>query len=42
MIDKIVENARRLFPHGHPDYITKTIDEMKLHSDKNHDYALNV
>jgi len=33
------EKLRALFPHGHPDFIRMCIDEMHLHSEKNHDYA---
>jgi len=35
----ITEDLKKLFPHGHPDFIKFQIDKMKLHSDKNHDYA---
>ena len=30
---------RLLFPHGHPDFLPKFLAMIKLHSDKNHDYA---
>ncbi len=30
---------RDLFPNGHKDFINLTMEEMQLHSDKNHDYA---
>ena len=30
---------RGMFPHGHKDFIPMCIDDMNLHSDKNHDYA---
>lgn len=35
----LITVLRRLFPHGHPDFIPALLEEMKLHSDKNHDYA---
>ena len=35
----ITETLKKEFPHGHPDFLPMTIDEVKLHSDKNHDYA---
>lgn len=28
-----------LYPHGHPDFISLCLEEMELHSKKNHDYA---
>jgi len=34
------KKLRALFPHGHPDFIAMCIGEMQLHSDKNHDYAI--
>lgn len=37
--EKIIKELRKLFPHGHPDFTTMTLDELALHSDKNHDYA---
>ncbi len=39
MVDETIQKLRSLFPHGHPDFIKNTIQEMQLHSDKNHDYA---
>ena len=36
---KLVEQLRELFPNGHPKFTDMTIDELKLHSDKNYDYA---
>ena len=36
---KIVKTLRKLFPHGHPYFTEMTLDELALHSDKNHDYA---
>jgi hypothetical protein len=35
-----LENVlRQEFPNGHPRFVELSVDEMKLHSDKNHDYA---
>ena len=28
------------YPHGHPGFIPRMLEIIKLHSDKNHDYAL--
>ncbi|MFH1547675.1 MAG: hypothetical protein ABIC57_04255 [bacterium] len=43
MIDKELEQVeeivRRRFPHGHPGFITLTLEELDLHSRKNSDYA---
>lgn len=36
---KIIKDVREFCPHGHPDFIKKTIEEIQLHSDKNYDYA---
>lgn len=30
---------RDTFPHGHREFLPITIQELQLHSDKNHDYA---
>lgn len=30
---------RSAYPHGHSDFLKKVLDEIELHSDKNHDYA---
>ena len=30
---------RGKFPQGHPDFIEKSLDEIKLHNNKNFDYA---
>jgi hypothetical protein len=40
----VVEDAafaalRHLYPHGHPDFLPACLEEIKLHSRKNHDYA---
>lgn len=39
-LDAAVAAIRNLFPHGHPSFLPITVAEAKLHSDKNHDYAL--
>lgn len=33
------EMLRKEFPHGHPDYVGLTLEELQLHSTKNHDFA---
>jgi hypothetical protein len=38
-MDKILEELRKLFPHGHEKFIELCFKEMELHSKKNHDYA---
>jgi len=38
-LDKIIETLRKEFPFGHEDFIPMTVQEMKLHNEKNHDYA---
>ncbi len=37
--DSVKEFLKRKYPHGHPDFIKMTLDEIKLHSEKNYDYA---
>jgi hypothetical protein len=38
--DKIaLEELRQMYPHGHPDFLPKFLAMIKLHSEKNHDYA---
>lgn len=39
-IEKAETGLREVFSHGHPDFITKCIQEIALHSNKNHDYAV--
>lgn len=34
-----IESIRDKYPHGHPRFAEITIGELKLHSNKNHDYA---
>lgn len=36
---ELEKKLQACFPHGHPDFIPMTIDEMRLHSEKNYDYA---
>ena len=38
-VNAIVEALKTMFPHGHEDFIPITMDELKLHSDKNADYT---
>ena len=38
-VSGVVKILEEVFPHGHPDFIPKSVAEMKLHSEKNHDYA---
>jgi hypothetical protein len=38
-VDSLVEELRKEYPHGHPEFLPISIGEAALHSDKNHDYA---
>lgn len=38
-IPSTVETLRRDYPNGHPRFVSLTIKELVLHSDKSHDYA---
>lgn len=38
-MNHIAGDLAKLYPNGHPDYIPMTLQELKLHSDKNADYA---
>lgn len=38
-IMELYNNLKQLYPHGHPKFIDITLRELKLHSDKNYDYA---
>jgi hypothetical protein len=38
-LEKIKEELKREFPHGHPDFIALTLEELDLHSKKNRDYS---
>lgn len=37
--DELLDELKREFPHGHPEFLPMLLEKMKLHSDKNHDYA---
>lgn len=37
--DEILKTLKEEYPHGHPDFIPMTLDEIRLHSLKNFDYA---
>lgn len=37
--EDIAAELRKTFPHGHPEFLPMLLEKMKLHSDKNHDYA---
>jgi hypothetical protein len=39
LIEVVEENLREKYPNGDPDFIPMTIDEIRLYSDKNHDYT---
>lgn len=39
IVGLIEKTLREDFPHGHPDFIPITLDEVKLHSAKNKDYT---
>jgi hypothetical protein len=39
VLGTIEKELRREFPYGHPDFIKMCLDEVALHSEKNHDYA---
>lgn len=34
-----LEHLKDIFPYGHKDFIPMCLEEMELHSKKNHDYA---
>jgi hypothetical protein len=36
---KLLNRLLQEFPHGHPEFLPMLVEKMKLHSDKNHDYA---
>ena len=38
-LDLIEETLRKVFPHGHPDFIPMMLKKMELHSRKNADYT---
>jgi hypothetical protein len=35
----VIDILKEEFPHGHTRFVTTLLEQMKLHSDKNHDYA---
>jgi hypothetical protein len=39
ILGRVEEALRAAFPYGHPGFIPTLTAQMKLHSDKNHDYA---
>lgn len=38
-LNAAIAALRDNYPHGHPDFLPITMREVRLHSDKNHDYA---
>ena len=39
MTKPLIDQLRTEHPHGHPDFLQLCLDEVALHSNKNHDYA---
>ena len=39
-MNTLIDQLRADHPHGHPDFLQISLDEVALHSNKNHDYAL--
>lgn len=39
MTDTITDRLKKIFPHGHENFIPLSVEEMGLHSRKNYDYA---
>jgi hypothetical protein len=37
--EDLMEEIRKVYPHGHPEFLGILMEKAKLHSDKNHDYA---
>ena len=35
----MIDELRKAFPHGHPEFTKKLVQEAELHSNKNFDYA---
>jgi hypothetical protein len=35
----IRDELKKKYPHGHPKFLDLVLDEIRLHSDKNHDFA---
>lgn len=38
-VDAAVMGLQEQYPYGHPAFVGKVVDELALHSNKNHDYA---
>ncbi len=38
-MEELVEALRKVYPHGHPEFLGVLLDKAKLHSNKNYDYA---
>lgn len=38
-MDEVVQFVKKLYPHGHQDFVDLAISEIRLHSEKNYDYA---
>ena len=38
-IERLITTLNKQYPHGHKDFNPMTLKEMKLHSEKNYDYA---
>lgn len=36
---KLLRELQAAYPHGHPEFLPMLVEKMRLHSDKNHDYA---
>ena len=36
---EVLADLREVYPHGHPQFLPITVEEIELHSNKNHDYA---
>jgi len=36
---ELIDELRKRFPHGHPQYVELTLMELELHDVKNHDFA---
>lgn len=39
MSKDFIDEIRKQFPNGHPEFIERCLREAQLHNDKNHDYA---
>jgi hypothetical protein len=38
-MESVEKQMRETFPHGHPEFLPTVLAQLKLHSEKNHDYA---